>query len=99
MKQPNDPNAVADDAYDDDDGSRSYTHDYVLLDRTTDDDPVWLLTRVQKVRAAELDLNGQPTAADQLDVLCWSTESLMRVVNPRPIPGGGYTFRLELGDE
>lgn len=78
---------------------RSYTLDYVLLDRSASDDPVWVLCRFTAVRAAHLDAVGNPTAVDQLDMLQWTTQQLMKIVNPRPVPGGGSTYRLEDGEE
>lgn len=72
-----------------DDGPRSYSLDYVLLDRSASDDPVWVLCRFTAVRAADLDSIG----------LEWATQELMKVLNPRPVPGGGFTYRLGDGEE
>lgn len=82
-----------------DDEPRSYALDYVLLDRSASDDPVWVLCRFTAVRAADLDNAGNPTALDRLNTLEWATQQLMKVVNPRPIPGGNFVFRLEDGAE
>lgn len=77
----------------------SFSYDYAVLDRSADDDPVWVLAHYTAVRAAELDEIGNPTAADQLGMLVWATRKLMKVVNPRPVPGGNLVFRLEDGAE
>lgn len=82
-----------------DDGPRSYSLDYVLLDRSASDDPVWVLCRFTAVRAADLDSIGNPTTLDQLNMLEWATQELMKVLNPRPVPGGGFTYRLGDGEE
>lgn len=77
---------------------RSYALDYVVLDRSASDDPVWVLCRFTAVRAAQLDHVGNPTSADQLNMLQWVTQELMKVLNPRPVPGGGFTYRLDDGE-
>lgn len=82
-----------------DDEPRSYALDYVLLDRSASDDPVWVLCRYEAVRAADLDDNGNPSALDQLSMLQWATQKLMKVLNPRPVSGSNFVFRLEDGDE
>lgn len=84
---------------DDVDEPRSYALDYVLLDRSATDDPVWVLCRYTAVRAADLDDAGKPTALDRLNTLEWATQQLMKVVNPRPMPGGNHVYRLEDGAE
>lgn len=71
----------------------------MLLDRSACDDPVWVLCRCTAVRATALSDVGNPTAAEQLDMLQWVTQKLMKVVNPRPVPGGGFTYRLEDAEE
>lgn len=78
---------------------RSFTYEYVVLDRSAADDPVWVLAHALEVRAAGLDPVGNPTALDQLDMLEWATMRLHKIVNPRPVPGGGFTYRLEDGAE
>lgn len=78
---------------------RSFTYEYVVLDRSATDDPVWVLAHALEIRAAGLDSVGSPTVLDQLDMLEWATMRLLKVVNPRPVPGGGFTYRLEEGEE
>lgn len=95
-----DPNPTFESVEPDADEPRSYALDYVLLDRSASDDPVWVLVRYEAVRAADLDDVGNPSAVDQLHMLQWATEKLMKVVNPRPVPGGDrLLFRLEDGEE
>lgn len=95
-----DPNPHLQDVeIDDVDEPRSYALDYVLLDRSATDDPVWVLCRYTAVRAADLDGVGKPTPLDRLNTIEWATQQLMKVVNPRSIPGGNQVYRLEDGVE
>lgn len=81
------------------DEPRSFALDYVLLDRSASDDPVWVLVHHVAVRRAQLDSVGNPTTEDRVEMVQWATERLMKVINPRRVPGDAFAYRLEDGDQ
>lgn len=78
---------------------RSYAAEYLLLERSDADDPMWVLCRVVAACEAATDAAGQPTGESEVEALQWATTQLMRVINPQSLPGSKHVYRLEDGQE
>lgn len=100
MTHSSDHPEVIDGDEDDDGAPRSYGLEYLLLDQSDPDDPVWVLTTVVAATEAKVDGIGQPPAEEPVTALVWAGEHLDRAtITSQPVPGSGHTYRLEDGEE